>query len=81
MSFFQDYFEDFGTFRLVCFLLAVVTLLLLTFTWPALANSLGSNAPAVYYTVGAMVGVIVLGFAGATIPFLLARRNGGYDKL
>lgn len=76
MGFFRDYFEDFTTFRLVCFLLAVVTLLILTFVWPALANSLGTNAPAVYYTVGAMVGVILLGFAGATIPYLIARRSG-----
>ena len=79
MSFFQDYFTDFGTFRFVCFFIAVLAILILAFTWPALAASYGTNAPAVWYTVGALVGVIVLGFAGATIPFLLHNRQ--YKRL
>ncbi|RZK32108.1 MAG: hypothetical protein EOO61_17235 [Hymenobacter sp.] len=81
MGLFKGYFDDFTTFRQICFFLAVITLLLLTFVWPALINSFGTNAPAVWGTVGAMSAVILIGFAGATIPFLTARRKDGYRSL
>lgn len=76
MSLFEGFFDDFGLFRQICFYVALLMLLLLLFVWPALANLYGTNAPAVYYTVAGMCTLIGLGFAGATIPFLLNRSKG-----
>lgn len=75
MGFFQDYFTDFTTFRLTCFLLAIFALLILAFTWPALAATNPDHTTELFAIVGSLIGVIVLGLAGASIPYFLHRKE------
>jgi len=75
MGLFQDYFTDFTTFRLVCFLLAVTCTLILAFTWPALAATNSDHTSEILAVVGSLTGLIILGFAGATIPYFLKRKQ------